>query len=277
MKEFWKSKAAKILAVVAVLLIGLMIYAASTNGFSSIPASVTGVIITPLQNLWSAMTDGISGLFADLTANSRQIKDMQAEIDRLHELLADYDQRVEENKIYREFLGIKENNPDFQFTDGRVIASDPSDPYHNFTINAGSLKDVQPGDPVITAQGLVGTVYQVGPTWAKVRSILDPTMQISATVTRVSENCVTSGSVTLAQDGLLRAELLPRYSGAAVGDTLITSGISETYPAGLLIGNIVSVSLSSDGASTTAIISPYANFSSLSSVLVLISYSGKEG
>lgn len=277
MRDFWKSTAAKVLAVVAILLIGVMIYAASAGGFSSAPSSVTGVIITPLQNLWSSITGSISEFFDDLTADSRQIDLLQQQLDQLRQQQADYEQLKQQNEFFKDYLGIKDNHPDFQFAYGRVIASDPFDAYHNFTINIGTGDAVQPGDPVITAQGLVGTVYEVGPTWAKVRTVLDPASQISAMVNRLSETCVTSGSVQLAQNGMLRAELLPRHSGAAEGDTLVTSGISEKFPAGLLIGTVEQVTLSPDGASCEATVTPFADLSSLSSVLVIISFDGQGG
>ena len=272
MKGFFKSVAAKILIAVALLLLGIMIYAATTSGVSSIPETITGVIVTPIQKFWSGMTGGIVSFFDSLTADSRELERLQEENDRLHQMLADYEQRVQENDFYKEYLGIKQAHPDFQFASGRVISSDPSDPYHNFTISAGTQDGVTAGAPVITAQGLVGTVYEAGPSWAKVRTILDPSAQVGAMINRISENCITSGSVSLARSGKLRAELLPLHSGVAVGDDVVTSGISEKYPSGLLIGTVDAVSVGADGASTNVIIKPYADFSSLSSVLVLISF-----
>lgn len=277
MRDFLKSIGAKILIGAAVVLIGLMIYAASVGGFSSFPATVTGVIITPIQNLWSDITEGISGFFDDLTADSNQIDRLQQEIDQLRQQQVDYEKLKQENQFYKDYLEIKENNPDFRFAAGEVIASDPFDAYHNFTINAGSLDEVQPGDPVITSQGLVGMVYEVGPTWAKVRTILDPSLQVSAKINRTSENCVTSGSVSLAQEGKLRVELLPRRCDAQEGDLLVTSGISELYPAGLLIGSVSDIAPSSDGISSQATVTPFADFSSLSSVLVILSFDGQGG
>ena len=58
MKDFLKSLAFKVLAGIALFLVGIMIYAASTGGFSTIPATITGAIITSIQTAFAAVTEG---------------------------------------------------------------------------------------------------------------------------------------------------------------------------------------------------------------------------
>lgn len=42
MKDFFKSLGFKVLAAVALVLVGVMIYAASTGGLANIPATISG-------------------------------------------------------------------------------------------------------------------------------------------------------------------------------------------------------------------------------------------
>lgn len=115
----------------------------------------------------------------------------------------------EQNEWLKEYLNIIEQDNDYQFADARVIAIDPADKYNNFTISAGTLSGISVNDPVITPEGLVGVVYETGLNYSKVRSILDPETQVSATVSRTRNNGVTGGTLSLAQEGKLKLASCP--------------------------------------------------------------------
>ena len=70
------------------------------------------------------------------------------------------------------------------------MARDNTDLYYNFTVNTGSANGVELRDPVITADGLVGYVSEVYPTYSIVRSILDPSTEIGAQDSHTQENGV---------------------------------------------------------------------------------------
>ena len=278
MKEDLKSVAFKAIAAVALFLVGIMIYAASTGGVSTIPAAVTGAIITPLQSLATAVSDGFNsfiGIFTDSNALRAENEQLQNEINELRKNEVETDELRRQNELYREFLELKDQHADYQFADARIISTDPADKYGNFTINAGSLKGVKADDPVITPDGLVGVVYEVGPNYAKVRTILDPATQVSAYVSRTRSGGVTGGSVSLAQEGKLRMNLIARDSGAATGDYVVTSGKGGIYPEQLLIGSIEEIQPESDALTMYAVVKPFADLKNLSYVFVIIGFEGQ--
>lgn len=278
MKDFLKSIAFKALAVAALFLVGVMIYAASTGGAATIPATIVSAVVTPLQSIAAGISDGVNsfiGIFTDSGKLREENGRLQSEINALRENQVEFDETKRQLELYRQFLELKEQNPDYKFADARVVAVDPSEKYYNFTINAGSLKGVKAGDPVITPAGLVGVAYDVALDSARVRTILDPTTQVSAYVSRTGDEGTTGGTVTLAREGLLRINYLSREGGAAAGDYVATSGKGGIYPRGLLIGEIQSVSPDSDGLTMTAQIQPFADIKNLSSVFVLTDFSEK--
>ncbi len=278
MKDFLKSIAFKALAVAALFLVGVMIYAASTGGAATIPATIVSAVVTPLQSIAAGISDGVNsfiGIFTDSGKLREENGRLQSEINTLRENQVEFDETKRQLELYRQFLELKEQNPDYKFADARVVAVDPSEKYYNFTINAGSLKGVKAGDPVITPAGLVGVAYDVALDSARVRTILDPTTQVSAYVSRTGDEGTTGGTVTLAREGLLRINYLSREGGAAAGDYVATSGKGGIYPRGLLIGEIQSVSPDSDGLTMTAQIQPFADIKNLSSVFVLTDFSEK--
>ena len=264
MKDFFKSFGFKVLAAIALVLVGVMIYAASTGGMATIPSMISGAILTPLQSAASAVSDGLNsfaGMFGSSTELQKQIDELQAELNDYRNKQVELDALREQNEWLKEYLNIIEQDNDYQFADARVIAIDPADKYNNFTISAGTLSGISVNDPVITPEGLVGVVYETGLNYSKVRSILDPETQVSATVSRTRNNGVTGGTLSLAQEGKLKLGFLSRDGGAEAGDMVITSGMGGIYPAGLLIGEIEEVLPESDGMTLYGVVKPYADLS----------------
>lgn len=277
MKEFLKSLAFRVLVLVAALLVGMMVYAASVGGVSTIPETLAGFIVTPLQTAAAYISDGFDqfiGLFTDAGALRKENAQLQEELNALREQQVELDELRRQNELYRDYLELKEQNPDYQFADARVIAMDPADNYYNFTINVGSLAGVSEGNPVITPDGMVGVVYEVGGSYAKVRTILDPRAPVSVYVSRTRDNGITGNTSALAGEGLLRLERLDRTAGAAAGDIVVTYGNGK-YPAGLMVGELTEVYAESDGLSLSAVIRPFADIARVSDVFVIVDFAGR--
>lgn len=275
MKHFFKTLGFKILAGVALLLVGVMIYAASTGGVSTFIASAAGVLVTPLQTAVSATADFFAGLFTGTKDLQAQVDALTAENRELREQVADYDEMKLQNDWYSQILSLHEDNPDYTFADGKVITMDPSDPFCSFSINAGSAVGVSAGDPVVTADGLVGIVEEVGLTFSKVRTVLHPNLKASASISRTDESGYTGGSLTLAEEGLLRINYLERSSSVVSGDFVVTSGLGGVFPSGLLIGRVTSVSADSDGMTLYGYVEPFVDIRNLKRVMVITSFEGQ--
>ncbi len=281
MKKVLKNVLTKFLLVLVLILVGVMLYSATTGGIATIPETLSGLFITPVQSLVSRVSDGVSDFFGqfgggDLRDENEQLKE---ELASLREQMVDYDELKQKNDWYSEILGLHEENPEYTFAAGRVIGRDPSDVYGNFTISAGSNADVAVNDPVVATDGsLVGVVEQVGLTYAKVRCILDPTVKVAAQISRTGDTAYTAGSsVDLARANRLRLTTLERSSGAAVGDYAVTSGIGGVYPSGLLIGSVKSIDSATDGMTLNAEIDLFANISNLKQVMVITYFAGQGG
>lgn len=279
MKDFLKSFFVRVLAVVVLILVGIMIYSASTGGFASLPQTITGAVVTPFQSLVTGISDGVSGFFGGLFGGDmqQQLDALQKENAELRQQIVDYDELKQQNDWYTEILGLHEQHSDYTFASGRVIGRDPSDAYGNFTISAGKNADVSVNDPVVTTNGdLVGVVYEVGLTYSKVRTILDPATKVSAQISRTSDTGYTVGStVEMARRRALRLTTLERSSGVAVGDYVVTSGIGGIYPDGLLIGSVREITSASDGMTLDAKVEIFADIYNLKQVMVISSFDGQ--
>jgi len=263
---------------VAVVLGAFMLRAAWTGGFGTVTSSLLGAITTPVQKLSAGISGSVTdffSIFVDAKAIKAENEQQKEMIRELNEKLVDYDKIKHQNSVYEGFLEIKERNPELEFEPAAVVGRDASDRFYSFTIDKGTLDGIDVRDSVITADGLVGIVSEVGLTYAKVSTILDPATNIGVYDSRTRDTALVTGTVGLAEKGLCKMYLLPRESGAAVGDLVVTSGISGKYPKEQIVGKIAEVAPESHGSSLYAVIEPTANIKNVKDVLVIKSFEGQ--
>ena len=85
-----------------------------------------------------------------------------------------------------------------------MIGKDSGNWFSTFTIDNGSEDGIEVDMNVMAGSGLVGIVVEVGPSWAKVRSIIDDSSNVSGMVLSTSDRCIVSGDLSLMDDGQIR-------------------------------------------------------------------------
>ena len=95
----------------------------------------------------------------------------------------------------------------------------------------------------MAGSGLVGIVTDVGtPNWATVRSIIDDYSNVSAQISETEDTCIIAGDLSLTDEGTVRlVKLNDPDSKVKVGDTVVTSQISDIFLPGILIGYVSGV------------------------------------
>ena len=82
-----------------------------------------------------------------------------------------------------------------------MIANNGSNWFNDFTIDKGSNDGIKVDCNVLAGSGLAGIVTEVGPDYARVRSIIDDSSNISAMILSTSDICMVRGDLQLAADG----------------------------------------------------------------------------
>lgn len=278
MKDFFQSGRFKVLLVVFSLLFAFLLRSIYTGGLMPLVTSVTGLLMTPLQGVaasvssWADRNLGVYLRASDLLEENEALQKINQQ---LMEQMLDYQATKNENDQLREFLELKERNPHFVFEPATVVGRAPDDRFGSFTIDIGSRHGVSERDPVVTPSGLVGIVKEVSGNYAKVSTILDVSVNIGALDSRTLDTGIVGGTVALAQKGWCKLGFLPRESGAAPGDPVITSGISGLFPKGLVIGTIEEVGSESTGLALYAEVKPAVDIETVRSVLVITQFDGK--
>lgn len=280
MQEFFHGKFFKVLLVVVALLIGFIIYAASTGGLSTFPSQLVSIVSSPFQQLSSNISGAATEFFekfVNMDAYYEENKELREQIAELEEQLADYKDIKEENEQLKESMNIKDDIPEVkEMVTASVIARDPSERFGGFTIDKGSAHGISQNDVVITAEGLVGRVYEVSLNTAKVVTILSPEVKVGAIVSPSGETGVVTGEILLAEDGTCKIMYLDRSTTVEAGDLVMTSGEGGIYPSGIIIGRVSEVQTESHGITSYAIIEPLVDVNSTKNVFVITDFFGKE-
>ena len=279
MRFFFRSRQFKIIAAVFAALIVIAAVTAAVGGRMSPGANIFGTVTAPFRSLASKISGGISSFVEVYTEGEKlNIKnaELETEISELRKKLADYEQAVSENEFYKNYLDIQDANPSFKFTAATLISRDKEDPYKGFIINKGSVNGVSAHDPVITDEGLVGYIGEVGLTTSKVVTVLSAELTAGALDNRTSDSGVLSGSAELASEGLTKFYNLSRSCNIAVGDYVVTSG-EGIFPKGLLIGTVQTIGSDKYNTSIYANVKPFADIDGIRGVMVITEFEGQGG
>ena len=245
-------------------------------------SSAGGMLMVPISSMSAAAGAAIEERFGPFLSAGRVHDEnlaLRAEIQDLKEQLIDYETVKMENEQFRELLEIKERNSDLIFEPATVVGRTPDDWFGSFTIDVGTYHGVSLRCPVITSEGLVGIVSEVGHGYSKVQTILDASVNIGGVDIQTLDTGyggIISGDMALAQQGRCKMGFLPRESGATLGDTIVTSGTGGLLPRGLIIGEIQRVEMETNGLSLYAVVNPAADIQGAKQVFVITDFGGKD-
>ena len=161
---------------------------------------------------------------------------------------------------------------DYKIFKAHVIRTSLNQADNYITVDKGSSSGIRPEMGVVDGNGVVGIVYKTSPSYSLVISVLNSKSSIS---------CKIIGSEYF---GYLKWEYgdsryaylkdLPRHAEFNLGDTVVTSGYSTVFPAGVMVGTVDDMSDSNDGLSYLLKIKLATDFGKLGNVRV-ISRSGQ--
>lgn len=279
MRFFFRSRQFKVILSITVCFIAVSILCFFVGGRISPQADVLGTIAAPFRAAFTFVSNSVTD-FATALANGNDalIKnaELENEINQLRDKLADYEKTAAQNEFYKEYLEIKDTNPDYKFCPATLVSSDKNDPYGGFVINKGSTDGLEEYDPVITEAGLVGYVTDVGITTAKVVTVLSPDVTLGALDNRTNDSGVLSGTLELAEKGETKFYNLSRSCNVAIGDYVVTSG-EGIFPSGILVGTVQSIGSDEYNTSIYAAVKPFVEIKEIRNVMVITNFEGKGG
>lgn len=147
----------------------------------------------------------------------------------------------------------------------RVIGRDPLPWFRSMTLDRGKRDGVRRGMAVISPQGVVGQIAEVGRAASRVLLLSDPTSGIDAMVQRTRARGIVQGGA----DGICEMNYLRRDANVIAGDRVVTSGLDGVFPKGILVGEIAEVSPRHHDLLQAAVVRPSAPLEQVEEVVIV--------
>ena len=279
MKTLIQSKRFKLITgIIVLLLAGALICAAGGNSETA-QSGIVGIIFTPANWVATKVSNTITRVFGDASGNSaylERIDELERQVGELQSQLNDFENLQRQNALYKDALGLKEENPNFEFVEANAVSRDAADIFGSYTINKGTLSGIKTGDAVLYGNYIVGIISNAYPTHSVVKTILDPDFSVSAYEIVSNEISYVTGDAALAAQGKCKMANLAADASVSYGSIISTAGISGSIPKGLMIGTVEEIESELTSVSNYAVITPGVDVNNISNCLVLINYESGE-
>lgn len=271
MRQFFKNRFFYVMTIVA-LLVTIVPMTFAHMGVTFVFRDAVNILLTPMQKVFHAAANAVEGFSAyfyqfdalveENAALKEQVSSLQAEI---------YDVR-EMEQMYAwmsDFLELKRQHTDYRFTAATVTGRESGNYSSVFTLDTGTGAGIRVGMPVITSDGIVGYITEVGYNWSRVTTLVEAQSAVGAYVERSNVTGVVEGNFATAADGLCVMRYLSIDADIQVGDRILSSGYGDIYPRGLVVGYVQSIDVNPYSRSLNATIQCAAPLSTVNQVMII--------
>ena len=266
------------LCIALVLTIVPSIFA--VMGYRGLAKNIVGTVTMPVRWVATVVGDAFEGwgkYFGTMKALNEENQALIDENKALKEQLPNAELLEKENERLRDYLDMKNKYPSFAMEEGMVISHSSGNYITNFTLNRGTLHGIQPNMPVITKDGIVGYVVEVGLNWCMVSTLIETATSVGAYIPRSEVVGIVSGDYSMRHQGTCKIGYIDAEADIEVGDTVYSSGTGSVYPADLKIGTITAIEANEYDRTLVATITPAVDFSSLKWVMIITGYQNGGG
>jgi rod shape-determining protein MreC len=237
-------------------------------------------VLSPLENGLYYLFRPVQGLFARAGIAISETVTSVGKISQIKKENESLKQQVDQLMIEKSRLALelkesaivaRENEfleaQNFDYTLARIIGlgSDPQSKV--IIIDQGANDGLGVGEAVVVDEGmLIGRVIETASEVSKVLLLTDPRSQVLALI----QNDNSSQGIVSGTFGLtLKMDLIPKNDTVISGQYVITSGLEDRVPKGLIIGQVESVTLKSGELFQSAQIKPIISFDQLQIVAAI--------
>jgi rod shape-determining protein MreC len=192
----------------------------------------------------------------------QRVQELEVQLQQKEDLAA-------ENTRLLSLLGLKERSQ-YKVLTARIIGRDPSVWFDSSIVNRGSLDGVILNMPVVTEGGVVGRISAVSPLTSQVDLITRKGSGVGAVVGQIGETGALGVVTGSSETDLVEMKYVSGNIDVQVGQQVFTTGQDDIYPAGLKVGEIVSVVSGSATTPHKILIRPAASLNAMQEVGILL-------
>ncbi len=260
--------AALVVAILAAIVLGL-------SSGTSLFENAVGSVLSPVRAGMAAIDRQFEKYYNYLFQYAKLESDnaaLQSKVLSMEEDIRTVEELQRENERYKALLQLSESHEDYSYVSSYITSWNSSDYKSEFTIGKGTNYGLEPGMCAITENGqVVGLITSVGLNWATVTTIMDSSLEISASIASSGYNGVVQGTFLPDGSSILRMNYLLTDAVIKNQDQVVTTG-STLYPRGLLLGYITNASLDETGVAKYATLDPSCDLSRLEQVFIITNY-----
>lgn len=256
-------KTPKNLIYLFIFLIPFLVFFFRSDALAPLKFTFVRALKGPIDIISFPFYEAKKILFYHRTFNEYQR--LREQVSTLKVRLGALEELGEENIRLERLLGLKRSLA-YSSVSANVIGRDPSGWSSSMIIDRGKEDGIKQGMPVVSALGVVGKIAEVSDQDSKVVLLTDPQFSVAALVQNSREIGLVTGSL---QGEICRMRFISPNAQINVGDQVITSMLSTSFPEGLLIGEIVRIIGSPQEPSIECIIKPFVGLSRVEEVLVI--------
>ncbi|MBI4653207.1 rod shape-determining protein MreC [Candidatus Kuenenbacteria bacterium] len=226
-------------------------------------------IFLPIQLKTYQITNTIREKMDFLSSRKKIIEENKRLKQKIQKLIIEksqFEELSQENEVLRKELNfVKKNNLSFVVT--QIIGEKNDLGLQTLIINKGKINGLIEGLPVVTQGFLIGKIIKVDKYTAQVLPIIENHSLVAAVIQNYPK---TNGLVRGEYNLSLIMELIPQDIEIKVGDLVITSGLENNIPRGLVIGQVEKIISQSEELYQKAQINSPISFKSLNFLTILL-------
>ncbi len=278
MNNFFKSRFFIVTLIIAMFLC-IVPTTLAIMGQGGFVRGAVVTVISPFQRLAGFVGESLGGFgryFTHYDELKEENERLKAELAAIREENYEAVIRKNENEWLRGFLGLKAEHSSFELSDAKVVGRETTNTRIVYTLDRGSGAGIEKNMAVITADGLVGHIVEVGLTWSKAVALTDGRSHVGVYTERTGALGLMSGDIELSMEGKCEG-VFDEDAEIAEGDRVLTSGIGSVYPEGLAVGVVSEVYVDEFDRTLHAVIEPFVSFDGIGAVMIVRGFAEDSG
>ncbi|MFC0212597.1 rod shape-determining protein MreC [Paenibacillus chartarius] len=242
---------------------------ATTQGWMYRPAAAIAGFFQDLRDLQIIYRENkeLKKTLMHYAEDTQRLNDLEAENKRLQKML--------------EFTERQKQADNYKYHIANVVAASTDAYNRTISIDLGEMDGIKKDMAVVTDAGLLGRIQNVFPFHSDVQLLNNlndtdnKTKAISVTV-RGKESSSFGVIETYERDRASGSDYLVMTKvehdptqGIEVGDTVVTSGLGQVFPKGIMVGKVVSIGVGEFGITPRILVEPFASFTQIQEVFVV--------
>ena len=175
-----------------------------------------------------------------------------------------YQNQIKEFRRLKKIITFTDAFNEEEMIVAKVISHQQRLSFQSIRIAKTAKQEISLGMPVLSPNGIVGRILNVGKYHADIQILTDNNFYIDSVVKRTKVRGLSQGTIN-EQCKLI----LHRRADIKIGDHIVTAGLTGSFPKDISIGNVIKISSGFDEISQLITIQPTVDFSTLEEVIIL--------